>query len=674
MADINKSVEVKFESNADQVKNQVDELLSSLDKISNEYEDLERSLRDVVNAEQKLIQSEQKLTEQLGRTKGATASIEEEVRKNTIAYQNKVRELDNVRQRYSKVDESSQKLNTSTRTLTSSVSSNGGAMGLLSELTGGLAMTFKDAGEATELFGNKLSGLKGALIASGIGLAVVIIGELIANWEKWSGAIDGSTQKLKDLNLELNITKSLNSEAFEQMATDLKLMEARGATEQEILNFKKKNRDEYIKRLNEEYQKELDIYKQNKDNSLEAQKAINDKRDAVGVKIREYDTELEIAQILINKKKTEEETTKELERKKKIQDEYNKGLLSAQQIAEQVKQDNLKNSQTEYEQLEEKYKKDKALLEKYNIDVTQLEIKYMNDINNLKLKEDEVEKKRKDDRLKSLTDLLNKSKIKEKEYSDAKTFDEVNEIYNRENLKLIAQKESDILKAQSLGATEEDIKNIKAYYDQLDINNQKGKSDAELKIKSYQTEEEVRIENQKNEAIATTKQNLNNIISSIETSGLEKTKAGQAISKTLAVTQIGIDSAVAVSKASTLANAEGVAAQLAFPTVPGAGTVARVVSYASTYAQVVANIMRAKRLLSGGGTTSTSSTGGGSSANIPASAAPNVSFVSSNENQVASSIARTTGEQPPLRAYVVSGDVTTAQSLDRNLVNNSSLG
>ena len=41
-------------------------------------------------------------------------------------------------------------------------------------------------------------------------------------------------------------------------------MEARGATEQEILDYKKKNRDEYVRLLNEEYQKELDIYKQNK--------------------------------------------------------------------------------------------------------------------------------------------------------------------------------------------------------------------------------------------------------------------------------------------------------------------------------------------------------------------------------------------------------------------------
>lgn len=647
MADVNKSVEVKFVTNADQVKSEVDGLLSSLDKTSNEYEELERSLRDVVNAEQKLIQSEQKLNEELGRTKGATASIEAEVRKNTVAYQNKVRELDNVRQRYSQVDESSQRLNNSTQRLTSSISSNGGAMGLLGEVFGPIPMIFKDASESTELFGNKLSGLKGALVASGIGLAVIIVAELIANWDKWSSAIDGSTQKLKDLNLELNITKSLNAEAFEQMSTDLKLMEARGATEQEILDYKKKNRDEYVRLLNEEYQKELDIYKQSKDNSLEAQKAINDKRDAVGVKIREYDAELQIAQILINKKKTEEETNKEIERKKKAQDEYNKGLLSAQQIANQSKTDNLKNSQTEYEILKEKYEKDLALLKQYGIDATQLEIKYMNDVNNLKLKDGEAEKKRNEDRLKSLKDLLDKSRQKELEYKDLKTAEEVEEFrLKQENIITNAENER-ILKATELGATEEQLKQIRDYYDSLRVDNNKNATDT--------------IKNQEDVLFNFRMDLWNKIGGAIGALG-GLFKQHTAASKILALSEIAIGTATGFINALRIAqeSARGPGAAFAFP-----------IFYASQVTAVLGAVARAKAVLSSGGS---GGSGSAASPSIPASAAPNVSFVSSNENQVASSIARTTGEQPPLRAYVVSGDVTTAQSLDRNLVNNSSLG
>ena len=188
--------------------------------------------------------------------------------------------------------------------------------------------------------------------------------------------------------------------------------------------------------------------------------------------------------------------------------------------------------------------------------------------------------------------------------------------------------------------------------------------------KKIEDEKEIEFQKNKDLAIATSKQNLTNIISGLEASGLNKTKAGQVISKAIALTQIGIDSAVAISKASTLANAEGVAAQLAFPNVPGIGTIARVVSYASTAASVIGNISRARQLLSSGGS------GGGGSApsgggGAPAAPAFNVVGASST-NQLAQTIGNQ--QQQPIKAYVVSNDVTTAQSLDRNIISSASIG
>ena len=188
--------------------------------------------------------------------------------------------------------------------------------------------------------------------------------------------------------------------------------------------------------------------------------------------------------------------------------------------------------------------------------------------------------------------------------------------------------------------------------------------------KKIEDEKEIEFQKNKDLAIATSKQNLTNIISGLEASGLNKTKAGQVISKAIALTQIGIDSAVAISKASTLANAEGVAAQLAFPNVPGIGTIARVVSYASTAASVIGNISRARQLLSSGGS------GGGGSApsgggGAPAAPAFNVVGASST-NQLAQTIGNQ--QQQPIKAYVVANDVTTQQGLDRNIVQAASIG
>ena len=187
--------------------------------------------------------------------------------------------------------------------------------------------------------------------------------------------------------------------------------------------------------------------------------------------------------------------------------------------------------------------------------------------------------------------------------------------------------------------------------------------------------EDIEREQRKSAAIQSFKENLTKIISGIEETGLAKTKAGQALSKTLALTQIGIDSALAISKASTLANAEGVAAQLAFPTVPGIGTIARVTSYATTALSVFSNLARAKQLLSGGGGGGGggAAAGSGGGAAPTGGAAPSFNVVGpSGTNQIAESIAGR--ETQPLKAFVVGGDVTTQQGLNRGIVQNATLG
>jgi hypothetical protein len=64
--------------------------------------------------------------------------------------------------------------------------------------------------------------------------------------------------------------------------------------------------------------------------------------------------------------------------------------------------------------------------------------------------------------------------------------------------------------------------------------------------------------------------------------------------------------------------------------------------------------------------------GGGGSASAPAPISPRFNVVgASGTNQIAQTLGR---EQPVVKAYVVANDVTTAQSLDRNIVSSASLG
>ena len=79
----------------------------------------------------------------------------------------------------------------------------------------------------------------------------------------------------------------------------------------------------------------------------------------------------------------------------------------------------------------------------------------------------------------------------------------------------------------------------------------------------------------------------------------------------------------------------------------------------------VKNIMSVKTPNSGGGGGSTPSM------SVPTPASFNV-VGASGANQIAQSIAGQ--DQQPLKAYVVGGDVTTQQGLNRNIVNNASIG
>jgi hypothetical protein len=280
------------------------------------------------------------------------------------------------------------------------------------------------------------------------------------------------------------------------------------------------------------------------------------------------------------------------------------------------------------------------------------------------------EKRLADERRKLFEDSIKKAFDLEKELNES--VETPAEKENREYLEKKKILEDNYLSTEILDKQHKDnLLKIEQDYWATEADNAKLR-DEEKKIKDDQIAAyDAEREKLKNEVIANSKENLSNIIQGLEASGLAKTKAGQAIAKTLALTQIAIDSAVAISKASTLANAEGAAAQLAFPTVPGAGTIARVVSYASTVLSVVSNIARAKALLSGGGGGgggSASGGGGGGSAS-----APSFNVVGqSGANQVAQSIG---GQmQQPLQAFVVGQDVTTQQGLNRGIVQNATLG
>jgi len=95
------------------------------------------------------------------------------------------------------LDDALVKTTGNTSELTDEVTKNGGAMAILNQLTGGLAQQFKDSYEAVALSTKGLSGFRKALVATGIGAAVVGIGLLIENWDKLKRLITSTTAAQK---------------------------------------------------------------------------------------------------------------------------------------------------------------------------------------------------------------------------------------------------------------------------------------------------------------------------------------------------------------------------------------------------------------------------------------------------------------------------------------------
>lgn len=90
-----------------------------------------------------------------------------------------------------------------------------------------------------------LKGIKGAIAATGLGILVVLLGELIAHWDQFSTALQKwipfmregheETEKLTQANEDL---LTVNKEQNDEINFQVRLMKALGAEEKDVINYK----------------------------------------------------------------------------------------------------------------------------------------------------------------------------------------------------------------------------------------------------------------------------------------------------------------------------------------------------------------------------------------------------------------------------------------------------
>jgi len=544
------------------------------------------------------------------------------------------------------------------------VKDNGGAIAILDSLTGGLASRVRDAAEATKLFNFSLKGTRKALIATGIGALVVSLGLVIAYWDDIKELISGVNSELK--KQEENLQEQLKTQTIQ-----LDLLKQQIAIEELKNGFNAELTAEYKKQLLlkretniadlENLQTQLKLAKGNESKrkaeeelvkNLFGQKAANslilkskEKEKEIQDKINEAKKltgaiDLELAQIdkaAVDRKKANEDKAKE--REKQNSDDLEKIRKALIDTEDKRRKEQLREIKADYDEkikLAEKYYGEES--EK----VLALKKSQKNAINNQQDifdKEDEEKKKaiqaKEDEKTKELADL--KKQIRD---AEAVTEDERRAL---EIEKTIAHYDKLIELAKAQGLATEGL--------------EKAKSNAINKINEGNSKNETywaKLTQQEKARVVS--QGLNNLTSILG----EESAAGKA-------------AAIASATISTYQSATD-----SYKSLAGIPIIGPALGFAAAGAAVTAGFANVKKIAStktpegnGGGGSPSISGGSGSAPSVP-SIPPSFNVVgASNTNQLADAIGGQSKE--PVKAYVVSNDVTTAQSMDRNIVSGASI-
>ena len=529
-----------------------------------------------------------------------------------------------------------------------------GAISVLDEATGGLASRFKNVISGVGKMGKALktsfqagiqgaSGLKKALISTGIGALVVALGLIVAYWEDIVGLVSGVSSEQKKLNAEVEANVSAQQEALDAISAQENSLRLAGKSEEEIRQLKIAQTEEVIKatilqleQMKATKKAQVDAAQRNQDIAqgiirfltlpITILLATVDQLTAAISKIPGIDigTNLEegfsggIAKMIFDPEEvateadaTIEETEKALVKLKNQKD----GFILQSQKADQDAAD-----------------KAKADREKAAADAKALAEKQAAEAKALADKAAAEEKARQEKYLANrqlIDDMLQQANL-----------DAIDDIFLRAQEELRIQEETDIAKLQAAGATEAEINRIKASY----VKKNKDLAQEEADFNKAMKEQDV--------------QNALNAGSSILGSITQLVGEGTAVGKAAAIAQTTID---------TYSSATA-----AYKSVVGIPVVGPVLAPVAAGVAVAAGLASIKKIVSTK-TPGNKSAGGAPSISIPTATPvdPTAALqASANAQEAETTITggqQTGSTQPVVRAYVVSSEVTNQQAADAKI-------
>lgn len=510
----------------------------------------------------------------------------------------------------------------------------------------GLAANVKLFGQNTLNSVKALSTFKKALIGTGIGALVVILGELIANWDKYKKVLEDfsltllekvipsqkeeinqlqeirelgeqdleqSQQKLKALEKEIQATK--NASAIENQKYDdaIRLAIAEGKSKEEIERLERKKLETIIKSAETEL-------------ALQKEKALA-LRDEIKAKAALGQLDDEAREAALEALRSQIETTKST---------YQTLKSARVDLAVFEAEKETEKRQAGKESAKQKIEEEKALAD---------EIKRIQEEEALRQIEEEEE----------LSEFIRRAKLT----SQQKELEDINTHY----FNLIERAKQYGL--DTLALEEEQSAKLKEVNDRYAAEEEARKAEAEQKAEDERKQElqdELDLQNAKFEAAAVTLQGISGLVNAFAGESEAQQRRAFNISKAINIAQAVMDTYKGAN--AIFANAAINPQTILFPAQP-------FIMAGAAIAAGLANVATiAKQKFNGGGGSAVGTGSAPTAPTIGGGSSPAQFNVVGNNG--VNQLAQTLGDQP-MKAYVVAGDVTTAQSLERNKIEQGTL-
>lgn len=656
-----KIIDIKL--NAKEAVKQIESLDDSIQRLEDNVSDatrelnkMEAELAEVTGASGKDLAKRKQLNASINKTKSFIKQENAALKENKKTRQTANKTLTTANK---KLKDQAKAHNEVSKGLTKTI----GGTTVLDQATGGLFSKFTGLTQGLRAATSGMKLFKVALIGTGVGALVVALGSLVA---AFTASEEGQNKLTKGLNQAKAVIANV-VELFSQMGNGIistfsalgRFVTGKGSLSEvgDALGDTFDTVSDKVKNLSKDIKEDVDAAGQLSDAIAKADKIDRDllvERQKVNTRVNElrtkaYNTEQFNAQQRI----------KFLEEAITIEDEItNKEIEAARLRFEAKKTENEMTTLVTTEAADEQAKLEAKLFE--------LEAKKVNRQREVANQRQMLLRKEKAEREKAAADAL---KI---ENDRLQAIEDIQDDYTQRELEKQAKTElqkveleeaNTLAELEALNASEEAKQQVIDFYyslkdDARKEDNLKQEEQNKKEIEDDQKLKDAKISAQLELAAASA-----NAISGLG----QLFEKGTAASKSAAIAEIAIRTGIGFIQALDIAQKSaagtGPAAAFAYP-----------IFYASQIASVLGAVAQAKKILTTvkGGASSPNMSGGRGEASA-APAAPSFNVVgASSTNQLAEAIGQQEAE--PVKAFVVSNEITNAQSLERNTIEGASIG